>query len=328
MRIGPYFIAAPVVLAPMAGISDRPFRQLCRRFGAGLAASEMVSAKPELQHSRKSVLRRDHAGEEGVRVVQIVGSEPAQMAAAARLNVAQGAQIIDINMGCPAKKVCHVAAGSALLRDEALVARILSAVVAAVNVPVTLKIRTGWDPATRNGVPIARLAEDCGIQALAVHGRTRACKFAGAAEYDTIAAIKAAVRIPVIANGDIDSPEKAAAVLALTGADAVMIGRAALGRPWLFQHVQQFLSSGQVASPPTWSMLHKVINEHLLALYKFYGEFTGLRMARKHLSWYINHLPGGIPFRHHVNSLEDASAQLAAVDDYFSQQTIQEGIAA
>ncbi|MDH4273923.1 MAG: tRNA dihydrouridine synthase DusB [Gammaproteobacteria bacterium] len=328
MRIGPYTIATPVVLAPMAGITDLPFRQLCRRFGVGLAVSEMVSTKPELQHSRKTLLRRNHAGEDGIRVVQIVGADATQMAAAARLNVAQGAQIIDINMGCPAKKVCDVAAGSALLRDEALVARILSAVVAAVDVPVTLKIRTGWDTQTRNGVQIARLAEACGIQALAVHGRTRACKFAGDAEYATIAEIKAAVRIPVIANGDIHSPQKARRVLAETGADAVMIGRAALGQPWLFQQISRYLDTNYEEAAPTWAVMHEVISEHMLALYKFYGEFTGVRMARKHLSWYINDLPGGTHFRQFVNGIEDANAQLAALGDYFCQQITQEGIAA
>jgi len=290
MRIGSYTLDGRLILAPMAGVTDRPFRQLCRRYGASLAVSEMVSAKPELQAGRKTLLRCDHAGEAGPRSIQILGADPQDMAEAARLNVARGAQIIDINMGCPAKKVCKVAAGSALLRDEALVGRILEAVVRAVEVPVTLKIRTGWDADNRNAVAVAKIAENSGIQALAVHGRTRACGFSGQAEYSTITKVKAAVNIPVIANGDIDSPAKARAVLAETGADALMIGRAALGRPWLFGQIQGSLESGVERPAPGAAEMLDLLTEHLGELHGFYGEYAGVRIARKHIGWYARSL--------------------------------------
>lgn len=275
----------------MAGITDRPFRAICRRFGAGLAVSEMVSSNPVLQDDRKTRLRREHSGEPEPRSIQILGADPGHMAQAARLNVEKGAQIIDINMGCPAKKVCNVAAGSALLKDEALVARILDAVVRAVEVPVTLKIRTGWDPQHRNAVKIAQIAEDCGISALAVHGRTRACGFSGLAEYSTIAEVKSAVSIPVIANGDIDTPEVAQTVLASTGADALMVGRAALGRPWLFRAINALLTEGRRLPDPEPAEQFSVLIEHVGALHAFYGPVAGVRIARKHIGWYTRHWP-------------------------------------
>jgi len=286
MQIGPYVLSGRLILAPMAGVTDRPFRSLCRRHGASLAVSEMVSSHPRLQSDRKTLLRCDHAGEPEPRAIQILGAEPRAMAEAARLNVERGAQIIDINMGCPAKKVCNVAAGSALLRDEALVGRILDAVVGAVDVPVTLKIRTGWDPSQRNAVAIAQLAERCGIRALTVHGRTRACGFTGQAEYITIREVKAAVAIPVVANGDIDTPEKAYRVLRETGADALMIGRAALGNPWLFQRVAAFLCLGERLPPPSRDEVSAVMLQHVAELHTFYGEYAGLRIARKHIGWF------------------------------------------
>ena len=280
MRIGPHLIDPPVVLAPMAGVTDKPFRQLCKRLGAGLAVSEMTTADPRLWTTRKSIKRMDHVGEPDPVSVQIAGYDPAMLAEAARYNVAHGAQLVDINMGCPAKKVCNVWSGSALLQDEPLVARILAAVVAAVEVPVTLKIRTGWDPAHRNGVRIARIAEDAGIAALAVHGRTRAEHYQGEAEYETIAAIKASVRIPVLANGDIDSPAKARAVLARTGADAVMIGRAAQGRPWIFREVAHHLATGGTLASPSPREVGEILLGHLDDLYAFHGELQGVRIAR------------------------------------------------
>ncbi len=286
MRIGPFTLTAPLALAPMAGVTDRPFRLLCRSLGAGIAASEMVTADVRLWHTAKSRHRMDHRGEPEPRVVQIAGGEPAMMAEAARRNAELGAQIIDINMGCPAKKVCNRAAGSALLRDESLVAAILDAVVRAVDVPVTLKIRTGWDTEHRNGPRIARLAESLGVQALAVHGRTRADHYQGPAEYATIRAIKESVRIPVFANGDIDSGAKARAVLEETGADAVMIGRAAQGRPWIFREIRHFLTSGRELPPPVHAEVRDIMLAHLEQLYAFYGEHAGVRVARKHLGWY------------------------------------------
>jgi tRNA-dihydrouridine synthase B len=309
IAIGPYLLGSRVVLAPMAGVTDRPFRQLCRSFGAGLAVSEMLTCDTGLWHSRKSRTRRDHRGEVGPISVQIAGSEPAMMAAAARASVDGGAHIVDINMGCPAKKVCNRAAGSALLRDEALVREILEAVVSAVEVPVTLKIRTGWSPESRNGVRIAQLAEACGIRALAVHGRTRACRFEGAAEYDTIAAIKAAVSIPVLANGDIDSPRKAAAVLAHTGADGVMIGRAAQGRPWLCGQIARYLEDGVLLSEPAPERQREILSRHLDALHDFYGEEQGLRIARKHTGWYLQ--AQGLPreLQRRFNAIDSAAAQ-------------------
>lgn len=290
MRIGPYELAAPLALAPMAGVTDRPFRMLCRRLGAGVAASEMVTSDVRLWHTDKSRRRMDHDGEPSPRVVQIAGGDPAMMADAARLNADAGAEIIDINMGCPAKKVCNKAAGSALLRDEPLVAAILEATVKAVDVPVTLKMRTGWDPEHRNGVRIARIAEELGIRALAVHGRTRADQYRGEAEYDTIRAIKSAVRIPVFANGDVDSGAKARAVLQYTGADGVMIGRAAQGRPWIFREVKEYLGSGREAPRPSLAEVRDIMLAHLDTLYAFYGEHTGVRVARKHLGWYRDSL--------------------------------------
>ena len=319
MQIGAHQLRNALFAAPMAGVTDRPCRVLARRYGAALAVSEMVSSRPELRASRKSRLRLDHAGEPGPVSVQIAGAEPAMMAEAARHNVERGAQIIDINMGCPAKKVCDKYAGSALLEDEALVARILEAVVAAVAVPVTLKIRTGPDPARRNAVRVARIAEASGVRLLAVHGRTRACGFAGHAEYDSIAAVKAAVRIPVIANGDIETPAEARAVLERTGADGLMIGRAAFGRPWIFREIEHFLATGAELAPPAPAEVAAVVREHLEGLYALYGEEQGLRVARKHLGWYARRLPGGERFRQEVVRLEQAAAQRAAVDDYFGR---------
>ncbi|MCW5620060.1 MAG: tRNA dihydrouridine synthase DusB [Burkholderiales bacterium] len=315
MQIGPFHLRNNLVLAPMAGVTDRPFRQLCKRLGAGMAVSEMTSSQPHLWHTAKSRRRRDHAGEAEPVSVQIAGTEPAMMAAAARHNVEHGAQIIDINMGCPARKVCNVMAGSALLRDEALVGRILDAVVAAVDVPVTLKIRTGWDPQQRNACSIARLAERAGIRALAVHGRTRACGFSGMAEYDTIAAVKAQVHIPVIANGDIHTPEQARRVLDYTGADGIMIGRAAQGRPWIFRDIEHFLRSGRHAPRTTLAQIGAILCEHLDQLYRFYGEETGVRVARKHVGWYLKaaDVPQGGLLRSRFNALETSSAQLAEI---------------
>src|SRR5512139_2924293 len=301
----------------MAGVTDRPFRQLCRRLGAGYAVSEMVASNPRLRATDKSRRRIDHAGEPAPVAVQIAGADPATMAEAARYNVAQGAQIIDINMGCPAKKVCHAAAGSALLADEARVARILDAVVAAVDVPVTLKIRTGPDPSRRNALAIARIAEGAGIAALTVHGRTRACMFAGAAEYDTIAAVKASVRIPVIANGDIDAPERARDVLAHTGADAIMIGRAAQGRPWIFREIAHFLATGEHLPAPEVQQAKRWLLEHLDEHYGLYGEFAGVRTARKHIGWAVRALPGGESFRAFMNTLDSCEAQVRAVSEWF-----------
>jgi tRNA-dihydrouridine synthase B len=319
MRIGAHALRNGLFVAPMAGITDRPFRRLARRFGAALAVSEMVSARPELRESRKTRLRLDHAGESGPVSVQIAGADPQMLAQAARLNVAGGAQIIDINMGCPAKKVCNVQAGSALLENEALVVKILEAVVAAVDVPVTLKIRTGPAPERRNAVRIARIAEAAGIQALAIHGRTRACAFNGNAEYDTIAEVKSRVRIPVIANGDVQTPEDARRVLELTGADGVMIGRAAQGRPWFFREVAHFLATGERLAPPPAREIGDVLVEHLDGLYDLYGGEHGARVARKHIGWTVRTLPGGEALRSSVNILHAADAQRAAVNDYFER---------
>lgn len=319
MQIGRYFFPRKLVVAPMAGVTDRAFRRLCRSFGADLAVSEMVSAAPQLRSSAKTRRRLDHAGEREPISVQIVGADPQSLAQAARLNVEHGAQIIDINMGCPAKKVCSALAGSALLANEALVARILRSVVGAVEVPVTLKIRTGSDPARRNAVRIAQIAEGAGVRALAVHGRTRACGFGGDAEYDTIAAVKAAVTIPVIANGDIDTPEKVKAVFDYTRADAVMIGRAAQGRPWIFREIRYFLDYGRRIAPPAMAEIRTVLSRHLLDLYGIYGEFTGVRVARKHIGWYTRALPGMDSFRTRFNGLETCDEQLTAIDDLFAE---------
>ncbi|WJW75188.1 tRNA dihydrouridine synthase DusB [Thiohalobacter sp. IOR34] len=317
MRIGPFELSNNLVLAPMAGVTDRPFRQLCKQLGAGLAVSEMVSSNSLLWGSEKTRRRANHEGETEPKSVQIAGADPQMMAEAARHNVDQGAQIIDINMGCPAKKVCNVMAGSALLRDEALVARILDAVVAAVEVPVTLKIRTGWDKSSRNAVRIAAIAEQAGIQALAVHGRTRACGYKGEAEYDTIRDIKQAVSIPVIANGDIRDPEKARFVLDYTGADAVMIGRAAQGRPWIFREIDHYLRSGEHLPEPDVAEIRDIMLGHLHKLYAFYGEYTGVRIARKHISWYSKGQRGGAVFRDRVNRVETVAEQLALTEAFF-----------
>ena len=320
MRIGPYQLKNNLIVAPMAGVTDRPFRMLCKRMGAGMAVSEMVSSNSLLYGSEKTLRRANHEGEVDPISVQIVGADPQMLAQAAKYNVDHGAQIIDINMGCPAKKICNVMAGSALLQNEPLVAQLLEAVVGAVNVPVTLKIRTGWDKHNRNAIRIAKIAELSGIQALAIHGRTRACAYTGDAEYDTIAAVKANVNIPVIANGDITTPEKVKYVLAQTGADAVMIGRAAQGRPWLFREIEHFLCTGVHLPAPEVGEIHRVLVAHVQELYGFYGEHTGLRVARKHISWYTKGLVGSALFRHHMNQLESPVEQLSAVDDFFAQQ--------
>ena len=290
LKIGTCQLKNNLILAPMAGVTDRPFRQLCKQFGAGLAVSEMVSSNPALRNNRRTVLKTDHRGETGPRSVQIVGADPLQMAEAARYNADQGAQIIDINMGCPAKKVCHAAAGSALMKNESLVGRILESVVKAVELPVTLKIRTGWNQANRNAVRIARIAEYSGIQAIAVHGRTRACGFSGSAEYHLIQQVKMAITIPVIANGDIDTPAKAKSVLQATGADAVMIGRAAQGKPWLFREIDYFLRHGKRLPEPDSAEVTSIVVTHLDHLYAFYGKDMGVRIARKHIGWYLKNL--------------------------------------
>ncbi|WP_031302785.1 tRNA dihydrouridine synthase DusB [Pseudomonas sp. EGD-AK9] len=319
-RIGPYTLPNRLILAPMAGVTDRPFRQLCRRLGAGLVVSEMVTSDVRLWNSRKSSLRLLHAGDPEPRSVQIAGGDPQMLAEAARKNVELGAQIIDINMGCPAKKVCNKAAGSALLRDEPLVREILAAVVGAVDVPVTLKIRTGWDRANKNGVTVAKIAEDAGIAALAVHGRTRADLYTGEAEYDTIAAIKQAVSIPVFANGDIDSPQKARAVLDATGADALLIGRAAQGRPWIFREIEHYLRTGESLPAPGLLEVERILLEHLAALHAFYGDEMGVRIARKHVGWYLATLPGAREFRAQFNRLDSTDAQCAHVRAFFSER--------
>jgi tRNA-dihydrouridine synthase B len=319
VRIGSYSIANNLVVAPMAGVTDRPFRQLCKRLGAGLAISEMVASNPELRATEKSRRRTDHRGEVEPIVVQIAGADPALMADAARYNVERGAQIIDINMGCPAKKVCNVAAGSALLQNEQLVAAIVDAVVRAVAVPVTLKIRTGWSRQHRNALRIARIAEDAGIAALSIHGRTRECGFVGPVEYETIRAVKQTTRIPVIANGDVDSPAKAREVLARTGADAIMIGRAAQGRPWIFREIRHYLDHGEELPPPEVEEMRRLILDHLADHYALYGEVPGVRSARKHLGWYAASLVGGETFRHDINRLETSAAQIAEVNRFFDR---------
>ena len=320
VRIGPYTLPNPVILAPMAGVTDRPFRQLCRRLGAGLVVSEMVTSDVRLWNTRKSSLRLPHVGDPEPRSVQIAGGDAQMLAEAARANVELGAQIIDINMGCPAKKVCNKAAGSALMKDELLVAEILEAVVAAVDVPVTLKIRTGWDRENRNGITVAKIAEQSGIAALAVHGRTRADLYTGEAEYETIAAIRQAISIPLFANGDIDSPHKARAVLDATGADALLIGRAAQGRPWIFREIAHYLATGELLAAPTLSEVECILLEHLAALHAFYGEVMGVRIARKHVGWYLATLPGAQEFRAGFNRLETTDAQYATVRQFFAER--------
>ena len=325
MRIGPHELDNNLILAPMAGVTDRPFRILCRSMGAGMAVSEMVTSQKHLWNTEKTRLRMDHIGESLPRSVQIAGTEPQQMAEAARFNADNGAQIIDINMGCPAKKVCNVAAGSALLKDVERVGAILDAVVAAVDIPVTLKIRTGWDRDSRNAVEIARLAENAGIQAVSVHGRTRADKYAGEAEYDTIAAVVDALNIPVIANGDIDSPVKAERVLHYTGAAGLMIGRAAQGRPWIFREINHYLETGELLAEPAPADVCATLVEHLAALHEFYGEQKGVRIARKHIGWYCNQHTGARIFLSRTNQVEDGQQQIDQVKAYFAEmeQTIQ-----
>jgi tRNA-dihydrouridine synthase B len=325
--IGPHILRNNLFVAPMAGVTDRPFRQLCKRMGAGYAVSEMVASNAQLWKSEKTLRRANHAGEVEPISVQIAGADPAMLAEAARHNVANGAQIIDINMGCPAKKVCNVAAGSALLQNEALVARIVQAVVGAVGVgpdavPVTLKIRTGWNRENKNALNIARIAQDAGISMLTVHGRTRADLYKGDAEYETIAAVKASVRIPVVANGDIATPEKARHVLNVTGADAIMIGRAAQGRPWLFREIEHYLLTGVRLPAPRIDEIQQVMNEHLEDHYAFYGEFTGVRTARKHIGWYTRGLSGATLFRHRMNTLDTTREQLLAVNEFFDAQKL------
>lgn len=319
MQIGSHQIGGPAVLAPMAGVTDRPFRILCRSLGAALTVSEMVTSDTRLWGTAKSRLRRDHDGEPGPRVVQIAGSDPRTMAEAARMNADLGAQIIDINMGCPSKKVCRVDAGSALLADEERVARILEAVTSAIPVPVTLKIRTGLDPDHRNGVRIARIAEASGVSSLAVHGRTRACAFSGSAEYGTIREIKRTVRIPVIANGDIDSPKAARRVLDFTGADAIMIGRAAQGRPWVFREIETYLATGSLRKKPALGETLAIMLSHLEALYDFYGEATGVRVARKHIKWFLASLPNAGSLWRAVSGVENSAAQYAALAGGFGE---------
>ncbi len=320
MKIGSHTFDTPVILAPMAGVTDRPFRNLCYQLGADLCVSEMVTAEKHLWKSRKTRLRLDHQGENGICSVQIAGTDPQKLASAAIFNVEHGAQIIDINMGCPAKKVCNVLAGSALLKNEPLVARILTSVVNAVDVPVTLKIRTGWDEKNKNAVNIGRIAEQSGIQALFVHGRTRADAYKGEAEYETIAAVKSAVTIPVIANGDITSPQKAKDVLTITQADGLMIGRAAQGNPWIFQQIKHYLAENSLLPQTEKTEISETLNKHLQNLYDFYGELSGVRIARKHIGWYIKDMQGAESFRQQVNQIDNALTQLELVTDFFNAQ--------
>jgi tRNA-dihydrouridine synthase B len=317
LRIGPHTLDNNLVLAPMAGVTDKPFRVLCKRLGAGLCVSEMTTSDPRFWNTAKSRHRMDHDGEPEPISVQIAGTEPEQLAAAARWNVEHGAQLIDINMGCPAKKVCNAWAGSALMRDEPRVARILEAVVKAVDVPVTLKIRTGWDADNRNAPAIARIAEDCGIAALSVHGRTRDQLYTGEAEYETIARVKSMLRIPVLANGDVDTPEKAAEVLRLTGADGLLIGRAAQGRPWIFREIAHYLATGERLPEPTLAEVRDVLLGHLAALHAFYGEESGVRIARKHLGWYAKDRPANAAFRAVANAAVSGARQLELTRAYF-----------
>ena len=319
MQIGNITLLNKLIVAPMAGVTDRPFRQLCKRLGAGMAVSEMVASDSRLWATEKSIRRGDHTGEVDPIVVQIAGAAPAMMADAARYNVDKGAHIIDINMGCPAKKVCKVDAGSALMKDELLVARILEAVVNAVNVSVTLKIRTGWDREHKNALAIARIAEQCGIHALAVHGRTRSDLYEGAAEYDTIRAVKQSVRIPVTANGDIDSPEKAKYVFDYTSCDAIMIGRGAQGRPWIFREINHYLETGTLLAAPALCEIHAIASAHLQELHQFYGDYKGVRIARKHIGWYLAGLPHGRELQSEMNLIDDSAVQVATLDRYFAQ---------
>jgi tRNA-dihydrouridine synthase B len=324
MQIGAHVLRNNLFVAPMAGVTDRPFRQLCKQFGAGLAVSEMVASNSLLWGSEKTRRRANHEGEADPISVQIAGADPAMMADAARYNVDQGAQIIDINMGCPAKKVCNAMAGSALLRDETLVGRILESVARAVDVPVTLKFRTGWDTHNRNALRVARIAEESGIRLLSLHGRTRACGFSGHAEYDTIREVKQSSRLPIVANGDINTPEQALHVLRHTGADGIMIGRAAQGRPWIFREIEHFLATGEKLAPPLVAEIREVLIAHLHDLHSFYGLERGVKIARKHISWYTKGLANSAGFRHRMNQLETCEDQLAAVDEFF-RQLMQEG---
>ena len=324
MKIGPHQLVNQLFVAPMAGVTDRPFRQLCKKLGAGYAVSEMIASNALLWNSEKTQRRANHQGEFKPIAVQIAGADPAMMAAAAKLNVDHGAQIIDINMGCPAKKVCNVAAGSALLKDEPLVQQIIEAVVQAVGVgpdavPVTLKIRTGWDREHKNALAVAKLAEQSGISMLTIHGRTRADLYHGAAEYETIQAVKSGIKIPVVANGDITTPEKAAQVLKRTGADAIMIGRAAQGRPWIFREIAHYLATGETLPTPEIAEIQDIMNEHLLDHYAFYGEYTGLRTARKHIGWYCKGLRNSHHFRQKMNTADDCKTQLQMVNDFFDE---------
>lgn len=318
MKIGPYTLKNKLVLAPMAGITDRPFRNLCKQFGVGLTVSEMVASNPALRQHKRTLLKSDHRGEVGLRSVQILGTNPIHMAEAAKFNEQRGAQIIDINMGCPAKKVCSVAAGSALLRNEGLVKNILEAVVQAVDIPVSLKIRTGWDLHSRNAITIAKIAEQAGISALTVHGRTRACAFKGAAEYETIKAVKQTVTLPIIANGDINSIEKAQYVLSYTKADAIMIGRAAQGRPWFFQEIQCFLQTGKAPAQINLNKIKNTLQQHMEELYLFYGSLNGVRIARKHIGWYFDHL-GSLPppIKRKIYQTDSPAIQLSLVKSAF-----------
>ncbi len=320
MQIGPYLLPNNLFVAPMAGVTDRPFRQLCRQFGAGYAVSEMVTSRPDLWASLKTSRRANHDGEPGPIAVQIAGTDAQMMADAARYNIDRGAQIIDINMGCPAKKVCNKWAGSALMQNEPLALEIVAAVVEAAQphgVPVTLKMRTGWCDTEKNALVLARAAESAGVQMVTVHGRTREQGYKGWAEYETVAAVKAALKIPVVANGDIDSPEKARDVLKATGADALMVGRAAQGSPWIFREIGYFLATGEHLAPPLVAEVRRALLEHLQDHYSLYGEFTGVRSARKHIGWYVRHLPGGDTFKEHMNTLDTAPQQWAAVADFF-----------
>ena len=322
MNIGPYSIANPFFVAPMAGVTDRPFRQLCKQLGAGYAVSEMVTSRPDLWDTLKTSRRANHAGEPGPIAVQIAGTDALMMGEAAAYNIDRGAQIIDINMGCPAKKVCNKWAGSALMQDEALALSIIEAVVAVSaprGVPVTLKMRTGWCQSNKNAVVLARAAEQAGVQMITVHGRTREQGYKGQAEYDTIAQVKAAVGVPVVANGDIDSPEKALQVLKATQADAVMIGRAAQGRPWIFREMAHFKATGQHLAPPRVAEVKHLLLDHLQDHYTLYGEYSGVRTARKHIGWYIKTLPGGEAFRSRMNLIEDCGLQVKAVADFFDE---------
>lgn len=320
MKLGPYTLRNNVFVAPMAGVTDRPFRQLCKALGAGYAVSEMAASNPRLWQSEKSARRIDHDGEMEPKAVQIAGADPLMLAECAQYNVDRGAQIIDINMGCPAKKVCNSWCGSALLQDELQVARILEAVVGAVTVPVTLKFRTGWDRAHKNALNIAHIAENSGIALLTLHGRTRADGYRGDAEYETITAVKAAVSIPLVANGDITTPQRARHVLQITGADAVMVGRAAQGRPWIFREIEYFLQTGMELPSPTVAEVRHLMAEHLRAHHAFYGAYLGVRTARKHIGWYVRQLPGGEAFRQQMNLIEDCEQQLRAADLFFESQ--------